>query len=82
MRGESNILYIGKTSQNLRQRYLQYSENLASKSSGKFYNYILKNYGAISFGYIITRTPKESEAMFFKQYLNRYLEYPPKSKVG
>ena len=82
VKGESDILYIGKTKQSLNKRYFRYSDKLASNRSGKFYRYIIENYGGISLGYIKVDDPKNSEAKFFKEYCNTYLEYPPKSKVG
>ncbi|MFT4928903.1 MAG: hypothetical protein ACI8WB_005023 [Phenylobacterium sp.] len=82
VRGESNILYIGKTSQSLHKRYFRYCNKLASRASGKFYEYIVKNYGGISLGYLVSDNPKVMEAEYFKKYHKAYLEYPPKSKVG
>jgi len=82
VRGESNILYIGKTNLTLSARYLRYSDKLASNRSGKFYTHIINNYGGISLGYLITDNPKDVEARYFKKYCETYLEYPPKSKVG
>lgn len=82
VKGESNILYIGKTKQSLRQRYLRYSNKLASNRNGVFYKHIIDNFGAISIGYLITDNPKDLESKFFKDYCDKFLEYPPKSKVG
>lgn len=82
VKGESNILYIGKTENSLSQRYFQHSEKLATGQNGDFYKYIIDTYGEISFGVVRTSTPKELESHFFKEYFNTYLEYPPKSKVG
>ena len=80
--GESNILYIGKTKNTIRTRYFQYAENLASKKNGTFYKYIIKNYGGLKMGYVVTKTPRATENEFFNEYYKTYLEYPPKSKVG
>ncbi|MGL1077529.1 hypothetical protein ACSTLI_08045 [Vibrio parahaemolyticus] len=82
VRGESDILYIGKTKQTIHQRYFRYSDKLASKRSGDFYRYIIDNFGGISLGYIKVDDPKQSEKSYFKQYYNSFLEFPPKSKVG
>ena len=80
--GESNILYIGKTEQTIRRRYLQHSDKLANNRSGRFYKHIINNYGGLKMGYIETDTPKETEKKYFDQYCEEYLEFPPKSKVG
>lgn len=82
VRGESKILYIGKTKQSISARYLRYSNKLAQKRSGAFYRHILNNYGGISLGYLEVDNPKETESMYFKKYCDTHLEYPPKSKVG
>lgn len=78
----SKILYIGKTKQSLKQRYLRYSGKLASGRSGDFFRHIIQNYGGISLGYLLTPTPRETEAKYFKKYYELHLEFPPKSKVG
>lgn len=80
--GESNILYIGKTKQSIRARYLRYSDKLASNRSGKFYRHIVENYGGIKMGYLMTDTLRETESEYFKKYCDAHLEFPPKSKVG
>lgn len=82
VRGESRILYIGKTKQSLNKRYFQYSNKLASNRSGKFYKHIIDNFGGLSLGYIVSDNPKATEAEYFKKYYDEHLEYPPKSKVG
>ncbi|WP_415904904.1 hypothetical protein ACMXYW_01055 [Neptuniibacter sp. QD48_55] len=80
--GASNILYIGKTKQSIKQRYHQYSKNLASSRSGEFYRHIIDNYGGIKMGYIKVDNPKETESEYFNEYRATHLEFPPKSKVG
>ena len=82
LRGESDILYIGKTTQTIKARYFQYAKHLASGSNGSFYRYIIDNYGGLRLGYIPVDNPKEMEKSYFKTYRSTYLENPPKSKVG
>ncbi len=82
VKGESNILYIGKTTESLNKRYFRYAKNLASNRSGEFYKHIINSYGGLSLGLITAENPKNIEAMYFKKYYDCYLEYPPKSKVG
>ena len=45
VKGQSDILYIGKTVQTLNKRYFKYAEKLASNRSGNFYKYIINNFG-------------------------------------
>ncbi len=80
--GKSNILYIGKTIQTINKRYFKYSEHLANAKNGIFYKHIIENYGGLKMGYVITKTPRETENIFFNKYHQTYLEFPPKSKVG
>ena len=82
VKGQSDILYIGKTDQTLNRRYFKYASKLASNRSGDFYKYIINNFGGLSLGYIKTDTPKADENRYFKEYCKNFLEYPPKSKVG
>jgi len=80
--GESRILYIGKSNTSLRSRYFRYSKKLFTNRSGKFYSHIIESYGAISFGYFLSADPKVDERKYFREYLDKHLEYPPKSKLG
>ena len=80
--GESRILYIGKSNASLRSRYFRYSNKLFTNRSGKFYSHIIESYGAISFGYFLSADPKVDERKYFREYLDKHLEYPPKSKLG
>lgn len=82
VKGESDILYIGSTTQNLYRRYFSYSATLASGCNEVFYKYIISNFGGLCLGYITCSDPKATEAAYFKKYYNQYLEYPPKSKIG
>lgn len=80
--GESRILYIGKTNKSLHKRYHRHSKKLSSNRSGAFYRHVIKNYGAISFGYLLSEDPESDERKYFRDYFDRHLEYPPKSKIG
>ncbi len=82
VRGESNILYIGKTKQSISARYSRYAEKLASNRSGRFYRYIIENHGGIKMGCIKSNMPRETENEYFNRYYEEHLEFPPKSKVG
>ena len=82
IRRESRILYIGKTTQSLRQRWLTYASNLGSGGNGEFYRHVLDTYGSISIGYVLALEPKVTEAEYFERYRIAHLEFPPKSKIG
>lgn len=82
LRGESRVLYIGKTNQSLNSRYRRYAKKLASGASGAFYRYVVDRFGPLSFAYINSSDPKVDEAIYFRQYRQIHMEYPPKSKVG
>jgi hypothetical protein len=82
VKGESRILYIGKTNGSLHKRYFRYAGKLAAGRSGEFYGHIVGRFGPIRIGYLESATPDQLEREFFKKYVREHLEYPPKSKVG
>lgn len=82
IRGYSDILYIGKTKQSLRNRYFRYSETLALGENKRFYQHIIDNFGGIRLGYFIADDPRALEVSLFNEYRSIHLENPPKSKVG
>ena len=82
MKGESRILYIGKTDQTIHKRWSANASKLNSPKNALFYKYVLANYGAISVGYLEVDNPRESEKKIFKEFYNNHLEFPPKSSVG
>jgi len=82
MLGSSRVLYIGKTEGSLHQRYFRYAKHLATNRSGRFYQHVIKNFGAIRIAYVNSTAPGVDERTYFKRYIETHLEYPPKSKVG
>lgn len=82
VKGESRVLYIGKTNSSLYKRYFRYANKLASGRSGKFYEHIVDRFGPIRIGYLASATPDQLERELFNKYVIEHLEYPPKSKVG
>lgn len=82
LRGQSRIIYIGKTTNSLYARYFRYANKLASKRSGAFYKHIVANFGTIKIGYVTSSAPLEDESKYFKKYISEHLEYPPKSRTG
>ncbi|WP_419812090.1 hypothetical protein [Bacterioplanoides sp.] len=81
-KGESDILYIGKTEQSMKTRYFRYAKHLSNKANGSFYKYVIENYGGLRVGYIFSDDPKSLEREAFDSYRATYMENPPKSKVG
>jgi hypothetical protein len=76
--GKSNILYIGKTSKSLQERYLksanykiekQYFENI--------YRHAIKEYGQISIEIIKTDNPAKAEYEALNEYYKSHCEHPP-----
>lgn len=82
LRGESRVLYIGKTTASFHSRYARYASRLAAGSNGAFYAYVINTFGPISFAYCESLDPRSDEARYFQQYRAAHLEFPPKSKVG
>lgn len=82
VKGESRVLYIGKTNSSLYKRYFRYAMRLASGRSGRFYAHIVDRFGPIRIGYLESASPDQLEREFFNKYAMEHLEYPPKSKVG
>ena len=76
--GKSNILYIGKASKNLQERYLksasfkiekQYFENV--------YKHAIEEYGPITIEIIKTDNPAKSEYEALNEYYKTHCEHPP-----
>lgn len=50
VKGESRVLYIGKTKDTLYKRYFRYAGKLAAGRSGRFYKHIVDTFGPIRIG--------------------------------
>ena len=86
VKGESNIIYIGKTNYSLKGRHYSSSELKASSVANKQkYNDIVNRYGPISIHYYSPDkfTPHNSsellriEGQFLWWYFQNHSEYPP-----
>jgi hypothetical protein len=78
IKGESNILYIGKTTQTLRQRYLnRKSLEIELKCFDRFYKYVMKEYGSITIEIKSCVDTKHEELVEINKYSESHLEYPP-----
>jgi hypothetical protein len=81
----SNIIYIGRTVQKLRDRYQPYHKDYCSDYNWAFYSYVIKHYGAVSLAYLIIDTRqslKEAESDLLRDYYNLHRESPPKNSQG
>ena len=76
LKGESNIIYIGKTSRSLYDRYISNIWHEA-KYFWPRYNYIISNFGHISIEIYSTSAPELTESNFLYQYHHEHLELPP-----
>ncbi|MGP9567589.1 hypothetical protein ACT3RP_09125 [Halomonas sp. AOP5-B2-8] len=77
----SRILYIGKTNTSLRTRYFRYSKKFFTNRSGEFYSHIIKKLRRNIVCIFLSNDPKTDERKYFREYLDKHLEYPPKSKI-
>jgi len=87
VRGNSNILYIGKTNQTMRERLMRWAKTEGSDYNCSRYQYIIsKEYGPITLGYarynILAATPKAAEKQLLKMYFAKHLEYPPLNRAS
>ena len=76
LKGESPIVYIGKTDYSLYDRYNRYVD----QDTGTFwdrYDHIMSKYGGISIDIYETSDPKKTENDFLYQYRREFLETPP-----
>lgn len=79
---ESNIIYIGKTKQTLRNRYMKYAEAFCSGENSTLYNFIIAHYGSIEIAYKhfgTVQSLKRAEAELLNDYYKLHKEYPPKN---
>lgn len=78
VRGESQVLYIGKTTQSLYRRHYGYYSVEANNWNWKRYKHILKRYGNIHFYYkTFDKDLLKLEKDLIWSYFTHHLEYPP-----
>jgi predicted ATP-dependent endonuclease of OLD family len=85
LRGESDIIYIGKTKNSLRQRHARYASVEGSGLNLKRYEFILKTYGSIWVEYLDypnTVDVHKKEQELLSEYFERHLEYPPLNRIA
>lgn len=87
LKGESDIIYIGKTVNSISGRHYSYAKIEATGERNKpRYQYILQHYGPISF-YVCLSSEfgddlKAAEKNLLDSYFKHHLEYPPLNRMG
>jgi len=78
VKGQSPIIYIGKTVNTFRNRYKNSkSINIEKKYFEKYYKYLIEVYGAISIEIIKCNNPGRQEWEYLMAYNCDHKEYPP-----
>ena len=76
LKGESPIIYIGKTVRSFYSRYRPEVVNEANNFWDR-YSYIICNYGNISIELYSTTEPNKTESRLLYQYHREFMELPP-----
>jgi len=86
VKGESNVIYIGKTKQSLRWRYLSYAKRwYCSPYNWVCFSHVIEHYGPVGLAYLViddVQSLKEAELDLLKDYYELHLERPPKNARG
>jgi len=86
VKGESNIVYIGKTSNTLEGRFWGcWTERCWSRANLEFFNYVIEHYGPIRLAYFVidaTQSLDNAERDLLEDYYNQHMEKPPKNSQG
>ena len=86
VKGESNVIYIGKTAKSLEIIYGGcWTERCWSHANLEFLSYVIEHYGPVSLAYLViddAQSLKEAELDLLKDYYELHLENPPKNSQG
>jgi hypothetical protein len=80
VKGKSSVVYIGKTEQTLKQRWLRYAKAFTSDFNSPFFSYVVAHYGEIRIVYLHFETKqklKQAETDLLQDYYELYKEFPP-----
>ncbi len=77
LKGASEIIYIGKTNQTLKQRHKQYAAVEGSNENWLRYEHIIKTYGPIKIYFSAHPKPEIAESQLLNKYFYDHLEIPP-----
>ena len=78
LRGESNIIYFGKTIQTLHNRHHRYASTEGNKYNWQRYEHIIKNFGPIKVYFNL----KDTESELLEKYYKDHCEYPPANRAS
>ena len=83
MRGQSDIVYIGKTKTSFRNRYWPIRKN-EIKDFGDRYKYLIEHFDGLYIEFIEAAELDVDflESVFLYEYRKKYLEYPPLNMKG
>ncbi|MBC99335.1 MAG: hypothetical protein CME63_16450 [Halobacteriovoraceae bacterium] len=83
MRGESDIVYIGKTKTSFRNRYWPIRKN-EIKDFGDRYKYLIEKFEGLYIVFIEANDLNVNflESVYLYEYLKKHLEYPPLNMKG
>ncbi len=83
VKGKNSILYIGKTSQSLTERYSRYINILSDGDNWVRDSYIMKEYGPITVSICdyskLAETLADAEKNLIRLYFQEHLELPPQN---
>lgn len=79
LKGSSNILYIGKTQNDVCNRYNVQND---AEAFWPVYSHVVKNYGKITIDVFVTSDPSNTESKFLVQYYKEHYELPPINRKG
>ena len=82
MKGNSNVVYIGKTKASLYERHHRYAEIEGKDLNWEKYKYIIETFGPIRVRFAVHEKPREAEKDCLKWYLKEHLELPPLNCTG
>ncbi len=82
LKGESNVVYIGKTKSTFRERHHRYAAVEGSGYNWKRYSHIIKKFGDIRVACAKVENPRGSEIELLRQYKEEHLELPPINASG
>jgi hypothetical protein len=77
LKGSSNIVYIGMTTQSFRGRHYRYAEKEGSGDNWKRYKHIIEKFGPIKVSCARVPSPREAEERLLDRYFREHLELPP-----
>lgn len=82
LRGTSDIIYFGMTTQTLHDRHYQYAMTEGDEYNWPRYKHIIENFGPFRVYFAITPEPKNVESELLKEYYKDHCEIPPVNRSG